>query len=144
MKASELKHIERLKENKELNKKIAKLSYYELENFYNDAKAYIKAIKERRMICIIKSVSASGMSRNLKFNSCEHYKDNFGYRQYFMLFKSLGYSEARAKDGSFNISGCGMDMVFHTNYSIIHDLKRLGFINDEECRKLAQDTPTVL
>ena len=137
--------------NKEILKGISKLKYYTVENFISDAKDYIKAISEYRMLCVIEKVSSSGMSRNIKFHSCEQSgKDKtatesrtFYYRQYRCLFIALGYTEVKNSD-SFRIGGCGMDMVFHTNYSIIHRLHRLEFLDKSECDKLAQKTPTVL
>jgi len=135
--------IKNIQANKELVKNINSLKYYGIEQFISDAKTYIKAIKERRMICIIKSVSNSGMSRNLKFLSCEGKKGNFNHRQYICLFIALGYKEVK-QTGTFKINGCGMDMVFNTNYCIIHDLKSLGLISDEECKHLAQQTPNNL
>lgn len=136
--------IKNIQANKELIKNIEKLNYYNVEQFISDAKTYIKAIKEERMICIIKKVSASGMSRNLKFLSAERGKDKrFYHRQYIYLFTALGYKEVE-RTGTFKINGCGMDMVFNTNYNIIRDLKRLGFITDEVCRRLAQKTPNCL
>ena len=137
--------------NKEILKGISKLKYYTVENFISDAKDYIKAISEYRMLCVIEKVSSSGMSRNIKFHSCEQSgKDKtatesrtFYYRQYRCLFIALGYTEVKNSD-SFRIGGCGMDMVFHTNYSIIHRLHRLEFLDESECDKLAQKTPTVL
>lgn len=128
----------------ELTKAIAKLGneYYTEEDFKRDAKIYIQAIKEGRMLCTIQSVAKSGMSRVLKFNSCEIGDSGRGwYRQYNMLFKVLGYKE---KDYGFRVSGCGMDMVFHTNYCNIRDFYNLGLIDEEECDKLSQMTPTVL
>jgi hypothetical protein len=96
------------------------------------------------MINVIKSVSASGMSRVIKFTSCKKGNNKQYYqRNYNCLFIALDYTESRNKDG-FSISGCGMDMVFHTNYSIIHKLHRLGFINKTECEKLAQMTPNTI
>jgi len=133
--------------DKEIVKLIAKkLNHYTVEQFVSDAQSYIKAIREGRMINSIGSVSASGMSRTIKFLSCERYKDeaNYNYRQYWAFFTALGHSEARNKNGYFSISGCGMDMVFHTNYSIIHKLKSLSFITEDECRTLAQRTPTTI
>lgn len=127
----------------EIAKNIAKLNYYDEKQFIQDAKTYIKAIKERRMLCVIKSVSASGMSRILKFNSCEVGKNGANYRQYSCLFIALGFSEVKNKD-AFRVHGCGMDMVFDTNYRIIHMLKRIGLIDDQECRELAQLTPVIL
>lgn len=135
--------IKNIQDNKEIIKNIEKLNYYNVEQFISDAKTYIKAIKERRMVCIIRSVSQSGMSRNLKFLSCEGTKGNFNHRQYICLFTALGYKEVQ-RTGTFKINGCGMDMIFNTNYNIIHDLKRLGFINDDDCRRLAQMTPSNL
>lgn len=136
--------IKNIQENKEIVKNMKGLNHYSVNQFIGDAKQYIKAIKEERMICIIKSVSNSGMSRNLKFLSAEKGKDKrFYHRQYNCLFIALGYKEVQ-RTGTFKINGCGMDMVFNTNYNIIHDLKRLGFITDELCRVLAQKTPNNL
>lgn len=137
------KVIKAIKENKQIIKKIDSNKYYTIEHFISDAKQYIKATKERRMICIIKSVSNTGMSRNLKFLSAEGKKGSFYHRQYVNLFIALGYKEVQ-NTGTFKIVGCGMDMVFATNYNIIFDLKRLGFINDIQCKLLAQITPNNL
>ena len=131
--------------NKEINKNMKSLSYYTPEKFIDDANRYLKAIKEGRMINSIGSVSASGMSRTIKFLSCEKHDNDtrYSYYNYYCLFVALGFKKAK-KDHYFTISGCGMDMIFHTNYEIVHDLKRLGFINDEECRVLSQMTPTTI
>lgn len=126
-----------------LQKSIAKMQYYSEELFLNDAKAYIEAIKNGSMLCIIHSVAKSGMSRTLKFHSYANNGDRYNYRQYINLFEALGYKE-KGNTGAFTVNGCGMDMVFHTNYSIIHDLKNCGIITDTECRTLAQQTPVVL
>lgn len=142
-KATIIKNIEN---NKELIKSLNKVSYYDIERFVEDAKAYIKAIKDKRMINSIGSVSSSGMSRTIKFLSCEkskYNKDHY-YRNYFAFFKALGYSEANKNDHYFRINGCGMDMIFHTNYSIVHNLTRLGFLTKKECESLAQDTPQTI
>ena len=133
--------------DKEIVKLIAKkLNHYTVEQFVSDAQQYIKAIREGRMINSIGSVSASGMSRTIKFLSCERYKNesNYNYRQYRAFFTALGYNQSRSNNNYFSISGCGMDMIFHTNYSIIHKLKSLGFIGDDDCRVLAQQTPTTI
>lgn len=136
-----LKNIEA---NKEIQKNLKKLNYYDADQFIKDCKTYIKAIKERRMLCIIKSVSNTGMSRVIKFSSPQKSTDGkFYYRNYNCLFITLGYSEAKNQDG-FRINGCGMDMIFHTNYCIIHNIHRLGLISKEECAHLAQETPVCL
>lgn len=125
----------------ELEKAIAKLNHYSMEQFEKTAKQYISAISEGRMFCVIESVSRSGMSRNLKFVSAE--KDTDGrnwFSNYYAFFRAMGYSPAKDSD-SFRIGGCGMDMVFHTNYSIIHRLENLGYVTKEESEVLAQKTP---
>jgi hypothetical protein len=135
-----------IKLSAEIIKNIAKRKYYSEEAFLTDANAYINAIRENRMINVIGKVSASGMSRTLKFTSCEHNKNANSYyqRQYISLFEALVYKETKNDYGYFRVHGCGMDMIFHTNYCIIHDFKRIGLINEEECRNLAQRTPTTI
>ena len=115
---------------------------YDVENLINDGKDFIEATRRGTLLCVIKSVSASGMSRVMNFNSCYKMKSGrYYYRQYWVLFKALGYNESRNGNG-FTIGGCGMNMVFHTHYTIIHGLHSLGFIDKKECDKLAQQTPT--
>lgn len=138
------KLIQAIEGNKELMKAINNCKYYSVEQFIGDANRYIKAIQEGRMICKIASVSASGMSRQMRFCSMEknkYNKGNFNLTNYLCLFLALGFTKA---GDNFRIGGCGMDMVFHTNYTIIHRLERLGFIAKEACEKLAQQTPVVI
>ena len=113
------------------------------EDLEQNAVRYLKAIKENRMLCTIPHVSKSGMSRVIKFTECSKGKTRYNFLNFNMLFLALGYKRNKNHEG-YNISGCGMDMIFHTNYSIIHKLCRLGFINKKECEVLAQATPTVL
>lgn len=129
--------------DKEIMKQINSNTYTSVESFIENAARYINAINDRRMSCVIRSVSNSGMSRVLSFHSFEPLKGKKegNYTQYYTLFKQLGYTETK---NGFRISGCGMDMIFHTNYTIIHKLHRLGFISRPECDKLAQQTPTNL
>jgi hypothetical protein len=143
--------IERIKENimsdTSLVKDINNVPYYSVDTFMSDAEAYVKAVKENRMINVIGSVAKSGMSRTIKFTSCERYVSNdneYYQRNYSCLFRALGYKESKNSYGYFTISGCGMDMIFHTNYSIMHSFCRYGFITKEECDKLAQRTPSTI
>lgn len=128
-----------------ITKHIKKVSFYSEESFLQDANAYIKAIEENRMINVIGSVASSGMSRTLKFTSCEFDEKNKRYyqRNYFSLFKSLGYTPVK-NSSYFRVSGCGMNMVFATNYDIIHNLKHIGIIDQEKCNQLCQKTPTTI
>lgn len=142
----------RIMNNKELLKSIDKTMSYgttpieeKVLNFMDNANAYIKAIKEKRMINSIDSVSRSGMTRNIKFLSCEkNTSTSFYYRNYFALFVALGYSPANQRSHYFKISGCGMDMIFHTNYSNMHNFKTLGFISAKQCANLSQMTPSTI
>ena len=131
----------------EVLKNYNKKNTYEIdmETFLGHANRYIEAIKENRMICSIGSVSKSGMSRTIKFlemkkndTSNQHSLKNF-----YQFFDALGYSKIKNSD-YFRIGGCGMDMIFNTNYTIMHDLKRMGLVSDEECSTLAQKTPSIV
>jgi len=117
------------------------------QSFIDHAERYIKASREHGIFCSIGSVSASGMSRTMKFFHVEKGKYNGKPRycmlNFWILFKVLGFRSAKDID-YFVIGGCGMDMVFATNYAIIHRLCRLGFIGSKECDVLAQRTPQVL
>ena len=138
---------EKILKNKELIKNINSLNYYSISQFIGDCERYIKAIKEGRIIVDIVSVSNSGMSRRLKFLSCERAQRikeiKYNYCNYNCFLNSLGY-KTRNTDFSFNVSGCGMDMIFATNYDIIHSLYNLGFINKKQCDRLAQMTPSCI
>ena len=128
--------------NKETQKNLKKLYSFNSEDFIRNAERYIKACKENRIFCVIHSVSKSGMSRKLSFYESTFNEDGRGgFLNFSALFVALGYSD-RNKDGKFTVNGCGMDMVFHTNYSIIHSLYSLGMMTIEECEILAQNTPT--
>ena len=135
---------EKILKNKELIKNINSLNYYSISHFIGDCERYIKAIEEGRIIADVVSISSSGMSRRLKFLSCERVKGikkiRYIHCNYNCFLNSLGY-KTRNSDFSFNVNGCGMDMIFATNYDIIHSLYNLGFINKKQCDRLAQMTP---
>lgn len=134
----------KIKGNKEISKALSSESYYSKDQFIKDGIRYIKAIQERRIICSIGSVSASGMSRTIKFLAPEKGKYGYSYLNFFAFMRALGYTPANKNDHYFRIGGCGMDMIFHTNYTIIHRLQRLGFINKKQCSSLAQETPQTI
>jgi len=141
--------LKRIDEHKEVNKRILKMSFYNSEEFYRDGVRYINAIKEGRMICNIDTVSSSGMSRTIKFLSCEKssgtYRKNwYNYLNYFAFFKIMGFSPKNKDSHYFRIHGCGMDMIFHTNYTIMYRLHDLGFISRKQLELLAQETPPII
>lgn len=142
-----MKKSEKIRKNIESDKELSKIfknsEFYDTENFIQNAERYIKAIKQRRIICNIDSVTKSGMSRTIKFMECQKVtgRNEYRYLNFYSLFDMLGYSPDR--QGFSRITGCGMDMIFHTNYTIIHRLHRLGFINRNQCDILAQNTPQI-
>ncbi len=130
---------------KDVKKAIDKERYYSIDQFVDDVKRYIKACDENRIICNIDTVSSSGMSRTLKF--VEHVykaKNKRGYLlNFYGLFEALGYSKVRDSD-YFRVHGCGMDMVFNTNYVNINNFKHMGFIRKSKADTLAQNTPSCI
>ena len=122
---------------------INKLSCYTEEEFIKDALMYARAIKDKRMICVIPRVSSDGTSRVMRFMSAEIINRNIRFVYYNNFFRALGYKESKNRDG-FIIRGCGMDMVHHTNYSIINTLYGLKILNRKEFEELSQRTPIVL
>lgn len=123
--------------DKEIAKRVDKERFYNISDFAEDCKRYAKALKERRLIVSIVSVSASGMSRTIKVREIAKGNDgNFCLNSFYSLFKSLGIT--LNKDGNVIMKGCGMDMVFALNYSICGDLHQLGVLNKDECQKLSQ------
>ena len=143
-----IKHEEIAALLKRYNSKNMNRYTYEVtpEDFIDHAKRYIKATKEGRMVCSIGSVSSSGMSRTMKFVEMAkntYTPNKFQLLNFYQFFDILGHTKVRGSD-YFRVSGCGMDMVFATNYNIIRELHGLGLLNKPSCRKLEQETPPVL
>lgn len=142
-----MKNLSTIEKNIATSLKLSNVEKYgssEVSDFIRNAKRYIKAIKQGRIICNIESVSASGMSRTLKFLECSgSIKNGFSYLNFYTLFDNLGFTKVK-NSHAFRVNGCGMDMVFHTNYTIINDLQRLGFLSKKEASELAQKTPSVI
>jgi len=137
--------IAKMSLDRDIKKMLKNEEYFTLEDMYTQCVQYIKAIKDGRMLCNIVSISRSGMSRRLYFKSCEHARHNihlkYYYSNYDMMFTALGYS---SNHHGFLIPGCGMDMVFHTNHTIISRLRKFGFISKKEMDVLGQKTPLVI
>lgn len=124
--------------SKEVTKKINNEAWYNEEAFKSDAITYIEAVKSGRMIYDVTSVARSGMSRRILIRSVEHSKHSEEYyiRTYRTFLKVLGYR--LNDDNTITVSGCGMNMLFATNYNIISQLYNMKFITKEECATLQQ------
>lgn len=124
--------------SKEIEKRLSKEEYYTKEMLLNDIQSYIKALKEGRLQYLVMNVSPNGMNRSILIQSCEQNKtnNNFYFRQYSRMFEMLGYK--LNKDYYIRVSGCGMNMLFATNYNLIHTFKNMNIISDLECEILAQ------
>lgn len=77
-----------------------------------------------KVFTILRSVSRSGMSRNIDLYLLE--KDEKVYLTYSVA-ALLEYP--RAKDGSLKVGGCGMDMGYH----IVHSLARVLYGDNFYC-----------
>ena len=140
-----MKKIERIArnigKNKELMTRLKKVDM-PVEWFISDAQTYIRAVADRRISYAVDTVSKSGMSRTLIITSCERSrwenKVSYHYRHYNTMLQAMGYSVKRGYRDSIRVHGCGMNMLFATNYNIIWTLCRLGFISRKKCAVLCQ------
>ena len=124
--------------SKDIEKRLSKEEYYTKEMLLDDIQDYIKALKEGRLQYLVIKVSPNGMSRNILIQSCEQNKtnNNFYFRQYSRMFEMLNYK--LDKDYNIRVSGCGMNMLFATNYYLIQTFKSMNIISDSEADILAQ------
>ena len=130
------KVVARIKNNKEIMRRLNKEAYCTPEILAGDMQTYVNALRDGRVRYSVRSVSRSGMQRQIEIISCE--KSDYGYwfRQYGRMFEMLGYRVNR--DNLVVVNGCGMSMTFHINYSLMHTLCRLGLVSKAVCATLAQ------
>lgn len=93
------------------------------------ALAILKQWRGHRLLAIVNSVSRSGMSRRIEFYGAE--KGEISRIGYYMS-KILEWPYNVDK-GGFLVSGCGMDMIFHTLYSF--NAVAWQFMEPEELEK---------
>lgn len=124
--------------SKEMLKNISKNEYYSQEDFVKDCKCYIRALKSGRVQYTVTHVSNSGMSRDIFIQSYEGTMTKGYFRTYFSMLQVLGYKEASKYSSDIRVSGCGMNMLFATNYDICRYFKRIGLINENEFKTLCQ------
>lgn len=77
-------------------------------------KDIVSKCKNKRVYADVTHVSASGMSRDIKFAAITKSGDYIPLTWY--IAKALGYS--LQKDGTIKVYGCGMDMIFNTLYNL--------------------------
>ena len=123
---------------KEMIKALESMDHYTQEDFIRDTNIYIKALKSGRLQYRVTNVSKSGMSRDILISSYEGSMNKGYYRNYTLMLEVLGHKFASKYSSEIKISGCGMNMLFATNYNIIHTFKRIGLINQKSCDVLAQ------
>ena len=134
-----MKKVERIKKNveadKDIMRKLSKEKHYSTDDLIRDINTYINAVKSGRISYDVIAVAKSGMSRTIKITSCEKGKERYYYRQYQVMLGILG--ETVVGD-TIRVYGCGMNMLFATNYNLIRMFRRLGFISKKQCDTLAQ------
>lgn len=116
--------------------------FLQSEDGKRNVERFIKALKEQRIVVSIPHVSSSGMSRIIRFREIGKYKSSGKYHyiiyQFDWFFEHLGYCYDKNWDG-IKVGGCGMDMVFHTLYSVCGTLKHYGFKVPANYTSLADD-----
>ena len=120
----------------DIKKAIEKTKWYNEESFIKDCNIYIEAVKSGRVLYDVVSVSASGMSRKIIIRSFEGTMEKGFYRNYLQMLEIFGYKIN--KDYSITVKGCGINMLFATNYDLIGQMERLGFIDKELSDDLKQ------
>ena len=117
----------------------AKLGGTTPEHLQTLVNGFIKALQENRVLCVVRHVSKSGMTRH--FSYIQSHK-NGGFASYPSLWEGMGFK--LSKDYDVIAGGCGMDMNFHTIYSLVHGFYNNGWISKKAFEKLSQMTPTVI
>jgi hypothetical protein len=98
------------------------LSAYWVDLVLEIYNAQINAAKKHTHPCIvatIASVSASGMSRRVKFGFV---RKNGEFVDITYLFAELYGAKVRSSYSSFLVKGCGMDMIFAVLHNIFYTL----------------------
>lgn len=114
--------------------------YLKTEEGIRNAERFIKALKEHRLIASVKKVSRDGLSRQIFFGEVGIVaNDRPAIYQFNYFFSQLGWRYARGNADALSISGCGMDMIFHTFDSVASTLKYYGFDVPDNYTCLADD-----
>lgn len=93
-------------------------------NALKEIKRIVGKCANKRVYADVVHVSASGMSRNIKFAAITKKGD---YRPLtWYIAKALGYN--LQQDGTIKVYGCGMDMIFNTLYNLNSIAKSLNIV----------------
>jgi hypothetical protein len=100
----------------------------------------IQAIREERVILVIKSVAKSGMTREMALYIMEKVKrenkEKIEFRQADVVVAAVGYKFKTTIYGTqeykFTVKGCGMDMCYDVIETIIATAKNWGVIDENE------------
>ena len=108
------KHITNLAQKIADEPKDSKYRESQIKYFTDELTRIKNALLNGRFYCGVVSVSRSGMSRKIKIGYI--YKGELNIIHNPRILKLAGIN----KNG--NISGCGMDMLFHSQYTLFHNL----------------------
>jgi hypothetical protein len=98
----------------------------EQEMYQKDMDKVKQAILEGKIYANVNSVSRSGMSRRISFYMVEDGAISRVTREVAWLtgWVPVGENKSRGKymvDAGLYVGGCGMDMIFHTLYTALHE-----------------------
>ena len=88
-------------------------------NALKEIKRIVGKCANKRVYADVVHVSATGMSRNIKFAAITKKGDYRPLNWY--IAKALGYN--LQQDGTIKVYGCGMDMLFETCYQLNYAVK---------------------
>ena len=93
-----------------------------------NAERFLKAVREHRLLCTVKRVSSSGMSRVISFHEVVWNEDmkRMQLRQFNWFLGQMGWTYLD-KDYAIRVGGCGMDMIYHVLYTTVDNWRYYGF-----------------
>lgn len=112
-------------------------SYLASETGKANAQRFIKALSEKRLLCTVKKVSSSGMSRQIFFGEMCFNQTFSHVCQFNWFFKEIGFHYTN--NDCISVSGCGMDMIFHSLTVACSILKENGFTLPDNYNSLCCD-----
>jgi len=121
-----------------LKKKIDSMSYYSMEQFKHDYKAYVNAVRSGRILYDVIHVTPSGQHRDIKIRSYEGTMRKGGYRNYILMLEALDFTLTTSPEMAIRVYGLGMNMLSVVNDNIFRDLFLMGFVTRKTFDELSQ------